>query len=105
MTSPEPHERGMPSLGNVDAPERKCTRTINGIVGTGEVLCGKPPLEHLDWGPYTGYVCAEHREEALTRWKAQAHHVVGPYCGLPGVLWWNFDDGSSYCAYEDDLPT
>lgn len=96
---------GLPPLGNVVSQERTCTRTVNGVVGAGEVLCGKPAVTHLDWGPAAGYVCTAHNKEAVTRWKPQAHHRVGPYCGMPGSLWYSCPDGSSYCGYEGDLPT
>jgi hypothetical protein len=96
----------LPPLGE-PSQERKCSRTINGIVGPGEILCGKPAVHHLDWGPAAGYVCEEHREEALTRWTPKAHHPVGPACGMPGSVWFDATwegEAQSWCSIPD-LPT
>jgi hypothetical protein len=99
-------QNNTPRLGEL-APERKCSRTVNGIVGPGEVLCGRPAVHHIDWGPHAGYVCEEHREEALTRWTPRAHHAVGPACGMPGSVWfdatWEGEE-QSWCSIPD-LPT
>jgi hypothetical protein len=97
--------RNLPPLGDEGAPDRKCSRTINGIVGPGEVLCGKVPIAHLDWGEAGGYVCENHFNEAVTRWQPQAYHALGANCGMPGTVWWQNEDGTSLCIYEDGLPT
>lgn len=91
----------MPPLGHEIAPGRRCTRCLSGLGTDEEVLCGEPAVEHIDWGPHLGFVCEKHREEALTRWTARAHHSLGAQCGMPGSVWVDLYDGGSKCLYDE----
>lgn len=95
-----------PPLGSYDIePLRRCTRLIGYHADGLESLCDKPAVLHVDWGEHAGFVCHEHLGEIGTRWKTHDQHGLGPYCGMPGAMWFTYTDGSSNCAYEGDVPT
>ena len=104
--SPGDPATGRPPLGKVDiSPKRTCTRLLGTNSDLSEHLCDKPAVEHVDWGPAAGFVCAEHLAEIGHRWHPKAQHPLGPYCGMPGALWFDFKDGTSKCEYDaDGLP-
>jgi hypothetical protein len=95
-----------PPLGEVYLdPKRTCTRLVGYAPGGKEILCDAPAVRHVDWGEWAGFCCGTHWGEAQRMWSTAADHALGPYCGMPGALWYSCPDGSSYCAYEGDLPT
>lgn len=101
MTEPVP-----PPLGDHDIdPKRTCTRLIGRSVSGNSQLCDEPAAYHVDWGSYAGFVCAGHLGEVGTRWESNGGHDLGSDCGMPGVSWFDRPDGSSYCAYDGDVPT
>ncbi len=52
--------------------------------------CGKPAVLHILWGEIAnGYVCEEHREEAVRLLREENWHRLDPCCGIlfeEGVL-------------------
>lgn len=98
---------GHPGCSDPNGGERRCSRTINGIVGPGEKLCNRQGATHIIWedtpeGVETSWACEEHTPEIRERWRPLATHPAGPCCGMPGARY-SFDD--NVCFYEDGLPT
>jgi hypothetical protein len=70
-----------------------------------ERLCDAPAYVHIDWGPYSGFCCTKHWQEVKERgWTLRRWHLLGPNCGMPGALWFDFPTGGSACDYDGGLP-
>lgn len=74
-------------------PERVCLTYELARDGE-EVYCFEPAVVHIAKkfnhpvpGRYKGgYACEEHKEDALKD-PHDAHHPLGPCCGMPGSAW------------------
>jgi hypothetical protein len=99
-------EKDIPPLGPDGIEERICHRFMGMREDGSWIPCGKPARIHIfwtegdsEWAGENGYVCEEHREEAITRWSWYAWHPLGACCGMPGAL---FFPAENVCRYDDD---
>ncbi len=76
------------------ASERHCGRTVNDVLGPGQVLCAKAASHHVITEEETlggrvesSWACRVHVGE-WAKWKPMGLHPVGSDCGMPGSQWY-----------------